>query len=45
MKELMQHLRRTRGMRRSRHHTQKTDIRGQITRAISTSERRDRFSQ
>ena len=30
-KELLQHLRRTRGMRRSRHHTQKTDIHGQIT--------------
>ena len=27
-KELLQHLRRTRGMRRSRHHTQKTDIHG-----------------
>jgi IS30 family transposase len=29
-KELLQHLRRTRSMRRSRHHTQKTDIHGQI---------------
>ena len=28
-KELMAHLRRTRGMRRSRHHTQKTSIHGQ----------------
>jgi IS30 family transposase len=28
-KELLQHLRRTRGMRRSRHHTQKTDVHGQ----------------
>ena len=28
-KELLEHLRRTRGMRRSRHHTQKTDIHGQ----------------
>jgi IS30 family transposase len=38
-KELMAHLRRTRGMRRSRHHTQKTSIHGQITGAISISER------
>jgi IS30 family transposase len=38
-KELLQHLRRTRGMRRSRHHTQKTDIHGQITGAVSISER------
>jgi IS30 family transposase len=38
-KELMAHLRRTRGMRRSRHHTQKTSIRGQITDAVSISER------
>jgi len=30
-KELMAHLRRTRGMRRSRHHTQKTSIHGRIT--------------
>ena len=29
--ELMAHLRRTRGMRRSRHHTQKTSIHGRIT--------------
>ena len=38
-KELLQHLRRTRGMRRSRHHTQKTAIHGQIVDAISISER------
>jgi IS30 family transposase len=38
-KELMAHLRRTRGMRRSRHHTQKTSIHGQITDAVSISER------
>ena len=38
-KELLQHLRCTRGMRRSRHHTQKTDIHGQIVDAVSISER------
>jgi len=38
-KELLQHLRRTRAMRRSRHHTQKTPDHGQITDAISISER------
>ena len=38
-KELLQHLRRTRGMRRSRHHTQKTDIHGRIVDAVSISER------
>ena len=38
-KELMRHLRRTRGMRRSRHHTQKTSIHGRITDAVSISER------
>ena len=38
-KELLQHLRRTRGMRRSRHHTQKTDIHGKIVDAVSISER------
>jgi transposase, IS30 family len=38
-KELRAHLRRTRGMRRSRHHTQKTRIHGQITNAVSISER------
>ena len=38
-KELLQHLRRTRRMRRSRHHTQKTADHGQITGAVSISER------
>jgi IS30 family transposase len=38
-KELMAHLRRTRGMRRSRHHTQKTSIHGRINDAVSISER------
>ena len=38
-KELLEHLRRTRGMRRSRHYTQKTAIHGQIVDAISISER------
>ena len=38
-KELLQHLRRTRAMRRSRHHTQKTDNHGKITNALSISER------
>jgi IS30 family transposase len=38
-KELLQYLRRTRGMRRSRHHTQKTDIHGQIVGAVSIRER------
>ena len=38
-KELLQHLRRTRVMRRSRHHTQKTDDHGKITGAVSISER------
>ena len=38
-KELMAHLRRTRDTRRSRHHTQKTSIHGQITDAVSISER------
>jgi len=38
-KELLQHLRRTRAMRRSRHHTQKTDDHGKISNAISISER------
>ena len=38
-KELTQYLRRTRVMRRSRHHTQKTPDHGQITDAISISER------
>ena len=38
-KELLQHLRRTRVMRRSRHHTQKTADHGRITDAVSISER------
>ncbi len=38
-KELVQYLRRPRIMRRSRHHTQKTPDHGQITNAISISER------
>jgi IS30 family transposase len=38
-KEQVQHLRRTRVMRRSRHHTQKTDNHGRITDAVSISER------
>jgi IS30 family transposase len=38
-KELLEHLRRTRAMRRSRHHTQKTDDHAQITGAISIRER------
>jgi len=38
-KELLQHLRRTRAMRRSRHYTQKTPDHGQITDAVSISER------
>ena len=38
-KELLAHLRRTRGMRRSRHYTQKTAIHGKIADAISISER------
>ena len=38
-KELLQHLRRTRAMRRSRHHTQKTGIHGRIIDAVSISER------
>jgi IS30 family transposase len=38
-KELVAHLRRTRVMRRSRHHTQKTPNHGQISNAISISER------
>jgi len=35
----LEHLRRTRGMRRSRHYTQKTAIHGQIVDAISIRER------
>ena len=38
-KELLQHLRRTRAMRRSRHHTQKTDNHGRIRDAVSIRER------
>ena len=38
-KELLEHLRRTRVMRRSRHHTQKTDDHGRIIDAVSISER------
>jgi IS30 family transposase len=38
-KELLGHLRRTRAMRRSRHHTQKTENHGRIVDAVSISER------
>ena len=38
-KELLAHLRRTRTMRRSRHHTQKTANHGRITDTVSISER------
>ncbi len=38
-KELVAHLRRRRVMRRSRHHTQKTDDHGRITDTVSISER------
>jgi len=38
-KELLRHLRRTRGMRRSRHHTQKTPDHGRITGTVSIRER------
>jgi len=38
-KELTQHLRRTRVMRRSRHHTQKSENHGRITDAVSIRER------
>ena len=38
-KELLQHLRRTRAMRRSRHHTQKTEDHGRILDAVSIRER------
>jgi IS30 family transposase len=37
--ELLQHLRRTRAMRRSRHHTQKTADHGRITGTVSIRER------
>ena len=38
-KELLRHLRRTRGMRRSRHHTQKMANHGRITDTVSIRER------
>ena len=38
-KELLRHLRRTRRMRRSRHHTQKTADRGRIKDTVSIRER------
>ena len=38
-KELVEHLRRTQVMRRSRHHTLKTDKHGSITDTVSISER------
>ena len=38
-KELLEHLRRSRAMRRSRHHTQKTDDHGRICDTLSISER------
>ena len=38
-RELLHHLRRTRGMRRSRHYTQKTESHGQIVGAVPISER------
>lgn len=38
-KELLVHLRRTRALRRSRHHTQKTDNHGRIIDAVSINER------
>ena len=38
-RELVAHLRRRRAMRRSRHHTQKTDDHGRITDTVSISER------
>lgn len=38
-KELLEHLRRTRAMRRSRHHTQKTADHGRISETISIHER------
>jgi len=38
-KELVEHLRRTRVMRRSRHHTMKTDNHGRISDTVSISER------
>jgi len=38
-KELLEHLRRTRGMRRSRHYTQKSEGHGRITDTVSISKR------
>jgi len=38
-KELLEHLRRTRGMRRSRHYTHKSEGHGRITDTVSISER------
>ncbi len=38
-KELLEHLRRERAMRRSRHHTQKTDDHGRISETLPISER------
>ena len=38
-KELLEHLRRSRAMRRSRHHTMKTETHGRIRDAVSISER------
>lgn len=38
-KELLEHLRRTRAMRRSRHHTQKNENQGKISDTVSISER------
>jgi IS30 family transposase len=38
-KESLEHLRRSRNMRRSRHHTQKTDDHGRINETVSISER------
>lgn len=38
-KELLEHLRRTRAMRRSRHHTQKKENHGRIIDAVSIRER------
>jgi IS30 family transposase len=38
-KELLEHLRRTRVMRRSRHHTQKKENHGRIKDTVSISER------
>ena len=42
-KELLQHLRRTRGMRRSRHYTQKTDTHGRIVDAVSSASAQPRL--